>query len=216
MELHDVWYVPNLTDSLLSCLEMCNDGFDLRFSGKNWTAEKNGEERLRGEWRYGLYPLQAHPLQSHTHGIIESPVTDRSFWALRFGHANYEAMKKLLESNVVHRIWKRVTSGIISWESYVTGKKQRRRLHLNPFQAQKTGTVIHSDVYGKMRVPSQVRFLYFMTFIDEEPRYVTLQPIWYKSDVKYAFIWYHVWFKRRYETSLKYLKSEGGGEYTAL
>ena len=92
------------------------------------------------------------------------------------------------------------------------GKQHRLTLKHKDISLER-GSVIHSDVSGRMPMRSVSGAQYYVTFIDEFLRYITVAPIASKGEVLEQFKKFHVWFERKYDCRIKKLHCDGGGEY---
>jgi hypothetical protein len=82
--------------------------------------------------------------------------------------------------------------------------KSRRRLEL-----------VHSDVAGPMKTESFGGAKYFVTFIDDYSRCVTVDPMKYKSEVLEKFKEWEAAVTNQAEFKIKTLRTDNGGEYTS-
>ncbi len=73
--------------------------------------------------------------------------------------------------------------------------------------------LIHTDVAGPLPVPSKGGSLYFVTFIDNRSRYLTVFPIKSKSHCFSCFVKFHSSEETQKGRKIKAIRSDGGGEY---
>ena len=73
--------------------------------------------------------------------------------------------------------------------------------------------LIHTDVCGPMSVHARGGFIYFITFIDDHPRYGYLYLMRYKSEAFERFKEFRNEVKKKLGRSIKSLRSDRGGEY---
>ena len=75
--------------------------------------------------------------------------------------------------------------------------------------------LIHSDVAGQMKTESFGGAKYFVTFIDDYSRCVTVYPMKYKSEVLEKFKEWEAAVTNQAECKIKTLRTDNGGEYTS-
>jgi hypothetical protein len=73
---------------------------------------------------------------------------------------------------------------------------------------------VHSDVWTSP-VPSLSRCKYYVVFVDEFSWFSWLYPLFNKSDVLSCFIKFKLLVENLFDTKIKYLQSDNGGEYTS-
>ena len=94
------------------------------------------------------------------------------------------------------------------------------KIHKLPFQtssirSSKPLQYIFSDVCQSPVLSSQ-NFKYYLIFVDHYTRYTWLYPLQTKSQVKDIFILFKPLVENRFDTKIKHLYSDKGGEYLAL
>jgi hypothetical protein len=96
-----------------------------------------------------------------------------------------------------------------------SGKQARGPFSGKIDSAKKSGDVIHSDVVGPLP-PTHTACQYFVSFIDEFTRYTTVMPMQSKGQVLQCFKDFKIMFEKQYETIIKSIHSDNGGEYTPV
>jgi Integrase core domain/GAG-pre-integrase domain len=136
--------------------------------------------------------------------LAHSEIVDR--WHCRLGHAGRERVRELMRNGELHTI-----PDVPICDACVRGKHSRDSFPGSICTATKPGDVIHSDVAGPLpRSHSGCR--YTVSFIDEHSRYVTVFAMKQKSDVLGCF----KSFVREFETKIKAVHSDNGGEYAPV
>ena len=77
----------------------------------------------------------------------------------------------------------------------------------NPFE------LIHTDLSGKFSVPSIVKRLYYITFIDDRTRYTWIAFLSKKSDTTRVIKDFVIRIDRQYSNKILRFRSDNGGEY---
>lgn len=94
------------------------------------------------------------------------------------------------------------------------GKAQNnKKTKIKKVRAAAIGDVIHTDICGPMKVMSKGKKRYFITFTDEYSGYTWTRFLSTKSEAYEKFKDFHAFFKNQFQTSIKILKSDQGGEY---
>ena len=139
--------------------------------------------------------------------MVQSSDSTADLWHKRYGHLSFTSMNKLARKDLVTDFGYKTNSSNGFCEACVEGKQTR-----NSFKA-KDGIastelleLIHSDVCGKMGVPSLSGSEYVVTFVDDKSRYMWCYPIKKKSDDFRKFKEWRAWQKNHVELVLKLLE----------
>lgn len=73
---------------------------------------------------------------------------------------------------------------------------------------------IHTDLSGKIRTPAVGGYQYFLTFIDDYSRFLTIYLIKSKDEVYEKFCDFKSLVENQFETKIKKVRSDNGTEYT--
>ena len=92
------------------------------------------------------------------------------------------------------------------------GKQHKSKMNSTTVTVKK-GAVIHYDVSGKMSTRSIGDSMYYVTFIEEFSRYITVVSIATKREVLKQIKKFHIWFECKHDCKIKSLHCDGGGEY---
>ena len=213
IEIKDVLYVPDLTTNLISCSQLCRTGYDIKFRGTRGRAMRDGLMEFQYRVEDGLYVINCandteRPMKAYT-----TRGSTLALWHDRLGHAHLERIRELERRNAVIGLdLSQRKRDLDHCGDCRKGKQHRRTLKDKDINLQK-GAVIHSDVSGRMPTRSLGGAEYYVTFIDEYSRYITVVPIASKGEVLTQFKKFHVWFERKYDCRIKSLHCDGGGEY---
>uniref|UniRef100_A0A803P4I4 Integrase catalytic domain-containing protein n=1 Tax=Cannabis sativa TaxID=3483 RepID=A0A803P4I4_CANSA len=79
--------------------------------------------------------------------------------------------------------------------------------------ASKVLELIHTDLWGPALIASNTNFKYYIHFVDNFSRYTWLYPLKQKSDALNAFIDFKAFAENQFETKIKSIKCDWGGEY---
>ena len=101
-------------------------------------------------------------------------------------------------------------------ESCIDGKHHRSNFpKAGLHRAKEPLELIHSDVGGKMSIPSLSGALYFVTFIDDYTRYTWLYVLKHKSEVFSVFKEWKAFVKKSSGHRVRKIRSDNGGEYVS-
>jgi hypothetical protein len=98
-------------------------------------------------------------------------------------------------------------------ESCVLGKSTKL-----PFSSQETYATtffhtLHTDVWGPASIPSYDRFQFYLIIVDENSRYAWHFPMTCKFDVTIIFPEFLQRMVNQFNTCVKIIQSDGGGEF---
>ncbi len=225
--LQNVLHVPELGYQLLSVPTFDKSGFNTSFYSRRCQITKGSQLLATATMKGNLYELD---ISTSTSGKALVAVNSR-LWHYRFAHLHSDALAKMASSNTVRGLqvagsneFQDVCSGC------VLGKGRRSNIpKKSSNQSTKLLELVHSDVNGPIEVPSLGGSRYFITFIDDFSRWISLYTMKQKSDTFDCFKRYHTYvekqigskiksinvIKRTYKTvdELKALRTDNGGEY---
>ena len=185
IHLNNVKWVPDLKTNLISTSKATDAGCRVEMTSNFAKISKNGLVLVEGEKIDGLYVVKVMsdkscPVQESTGDMIE-------LWHKRFGHLNVASLRNLKMKNMVVGI-PNLGSGNIKCETCIRGKQTR-----DPFAVKTTKSssqileLIHSDMCGPMKVESIGMKLYFVTFIDDFSRKISVKFLRKKSEYLTVF-----------------------------
>jgi transposase InsO family protein len=218
--IKDVLYVSELGLSLLSCARLASRGVTCMFDDTGCTLiDKNDNDDIlaRAIMRENLYWIQnAHPetIPENAHTTSTGPNTgDLTVWHNRLAHVSKDKIASMLRAKQLQPATTPAKGDICTDCSI--GKQTRDTFKGHLDKASKPGDVSHSDVVGPLsEFHSGAR--YFVSFIDEWTRFVTVTPIKRKSLVLQCFKEFKTMFETRDETTIKSIHSDNGGKYTPV
>lgn len=208
----DVLLVPSLEQNLLSVGQMIQNGYSLHFENKlcRICDDKNNEIG-----RIKMSCNRNFPIQWHAHNAMSAEVNHSNLWHKRFGHYNYDALRKLHEKKMI------LDLSLLQHQKSICEGCMLGKQHRNSFpkeslwRAKEPLQLVHTDVCGPMRTPSHNGNMYFLLFIDDFSRMTWVYFMKGKPEVLEIF----KKFKRAVEIEsgfkMKALRSDRGMEFNS-
>ncbi|HEX4849418.1 MAG TPA: DDE-type integrase/transposase/recombinase, partial [Puia sp.] len=228
--LQEVRHVPRLSRNLISAGQLTEQGCTVTFTDKNWKVSKGALVVAKGVKVGTLYLCTGHTVPS-TLDVIEEKQTssgtvaaglqeetgkvavgsETTLWHNRLGHMSEKGMKVLHSKKVLPGL-KCINMDFC--ESCVYGKQKRVSFLKDGKQKKnKKLELVHTDVWGPAQVSSLDGSQYYVTFIDEATRKVSIYFLRQKSDVFQTFKKWRSLVEKETGKRLKCLRSDNGGEY---
>ncbi|KAM2035287.1 hypothetical protein ACFX16_038395 [Malus domestica] len=218
--LHNVLHVPRITMNLLSVKKLCRDNGcwficdDLVF----FIQDKATRVMLyQGKSDDGeLFKILVTVFSKSS--IVELEICDAlvgkkvksSIWHKRLGHPSEEIINKML-TNAQLQISIDTCPSLCP--ACIHGKTSRLPFHVKQERSKVLFEKIHLDVWGPSPQKSIEGFRYYISFIDDCSRFVWIYPMINKSDAFSIFCKFYAFVVTQFNGSIKYLQSDGGGEY---
>ncbi|KAG5561972.1 hypothetical protein RHGRI_004867 [Rhododendron griersonianum] len=219
LSLSNVFYVPQLTLSLVSISQLSDSGFDVMFSSSGCVVQDRESKKQIGTGRRvgDLYTLERLHIPTKS-----SPTAASSFcldqtsspfylWHSRLGHLSSERLKLLAKSGSLGQV-------SISDISECSGCKLSKMSALpfnkstsvssSPFQ------LVHTDLWGPSPVATKAGSVYYVSFVDDYSRYTWVYLMTHKSDFFKIYQTFHAMVQTQFSASIKILRSDLGGEYS--
>jgi histone deacetylase 1/2 len=162
----------------------------------------------RGPLSNGLYTFSASLAHLQPQGISSIHVSAQ-LWHRRLGHASFPVINKAI--SIAPR--NKLTS--------ICSDCQLAKSHAIPFKhvhvsVLKPLELIYSDVWGPAPVLSTTGARYYISFLDDATKYLWLFPLKLKSDAYPTFLNFQTVVERQFDTKIKALQSDWGGEFRSL
>ncbi|KNZ59814.1 uncharacterized protein VP01_1659g5 [Puccinia sorghi] len=161
-----------------------------------------------------LYYLPAETVSSQSASIFPSSPVDNSLLGYhnRLFHIGLKPLKHFLKTNgVTPTVMNEVA--VQQCQICIQSKMPRkifksRQLH----RSTQPGHLIHSDV-GSYEVLSREGYKYFVTFIDDYSKFMSVFPMKFKSDTFNCFKLFRSSFEKLAKCNILALRTDNGGEY---
>ncbi|PLW10015.1 hypothetical protein PCASD_24270 [Puccinia coronata f. sp. avenae] len=212
--------VPSLHEPLLSIAGLCNEGLTVVFTKTSCdifnseSASINGKLTGRGYRRGNLYYLPSEPVSTSSSLSLSPNPPD---WSLlgyhhRFSHISLRPLKHLLKSN-------NITPSVMNEIDVqrcpicVQAKMPRKAFKSRAaYRSSVPGQLIHSDV-ASYEVVSREGYKYFITFVDDCSKFLSVFPMKLKSDSFACFKIFRSFFEKSGVNKVFALRTNNGGEY---
>ena len=214
--LQDVLYVPGIIENLFSVRCALRKGCEIHFlQNEKAFIEKDGQVLVEATIDKSNNLFRCHSISS-TPSVAALATAEQSahLWHERLGHLALRNMKLMAHREMVKGLPKLKGAELSTCEGCLKGK-----CHRLPFpkavhhRAKKPLELVHSDVCGPMKQKSIGGALYFVTFIDDYSRFITVYTLKHKDEVFERFKEWKAEVENQLGEKVKALRSDNGGEY---
>ncbi|PKU76601.1 Retrovirus-related Pol polyprotein from transposon TNT 1-94 [Dendrobium catenatum] len=214
LQLSRLNFVPNLSFNLLSVYQLTTDNdCNITFSSHGYVIKDktNNNILLTGPCINGLYPLRPvkNKLADTSQLALISVQTVPNLWHRRLGHPSAVTLATIEKQfpNICNK------SFTANCNSCRMGKSHRLPFQKSINNSSFPFELVHSDVWGPSQITSNYGFRYYVSFIDDFSKYTWIYPLLQKSDVFYKFLEFQRMIERQFQTHIRKLRTDGGGEF---
>ncbi|KAK9064959.1 hypothetical protein SSX86_016342 [Deinandra increscens subsp. villosa] len=218
----DVHYVEELSHSLLSDSQICDQEYSVLFNSKECIILKPGvkipEEcfLIRTPRRGNSYLLNmGNPPSSDVACLISKHNENLALlWHRRLGHANMKNLTKLAKGEHVRNLPIKYFS---SFEKCVACAKGKQ--HKLPHRSKMTNTIssilqlLHMDLFGPMQVQSISRFSYCLVIVDDFSRFTWVFFLLNKHETPTLVKQFVTLIENQMNKKVKAIRSDNGTEF---
>ena len=215
--MYDVLHVQKLACNLFSVRAAAKKGNTIKFGqSRCWIRGSKGTLQGMGSLAGKLYHLKCNAITGKENGtVVSEDLPEVDLWHQRLGHLNRQQLNTLVDRDLVSGIKLSTASKLSFCEGCVDGKMQRKPFKTVTHQQSKRKLeLIHSDVCGPLQVESIGGSRYFVTFIDDYSRCVSVFFIKHKTEVFEKFKLFETMVTKECGESIMKLRTDNGGEYT--
>lgn len=212
LKLSDILYVPNVTQNLISVSQLCQTNkvsiefFPWHFEVKDLHTK---EILLRGLNEDNVYRLQPNAPVPHTSFATSNP--SLKLWHHRLGHPAPPTLLHALKSNNIAYF-----GSLTKCLPCLSNKSHKLPFSMSSISSSYPLEILYSDLWGPTPVNSIDGFRYYVIFVDHFSKSVWLYPLKLKSDVSIIFPIFKNLVERQFNSQIKTLYSDNGGEYIKL
>nr|KYP72805.1 Retrovirus-related Pol polyprotein from transposon TNT 1-94 [Cajanus cajan] len=211
--IHDVLFIPDLDQNLLSVAQLMKRGYSLSFKNNGCIIlDSNDSEVIKVEMCDNSFPISLNQVNE---SALVSKHDDSVLWHKRYGHFNMGALKFLQTHDMVRDM---PMMGIIDdlCDACQLGKMHRKSFSsTNVTRAKEKLELIHTDLCGPMSVPSLSQSKYFLLFIDDLTRMTWVYFLSSKAQTFDVFKKFRAMVESQSGCKIKMLRSDNGKEYTS-
>jgi hypothetical protein len=225
-----VLHVPDLNGNLLSVRQLCHSGYSTQFTANECTIRNSKNEVVgRAPIDGNLYTLQVSicvKQEEHVnisvfdeYGLAIGSTSSRASletWHRRLGHTHYDSIRQMVNKDIVNGM------DILPETSQPPGicKPCVEGIHARTPIPKETSTRadmvlgrVFSDVWGPATVATPSKEQYFVLFIDDKSRRISVSLIKNKSDTFAEYKSFVARAEKETGVPIKALRTDGGGEY---
>ena len=214
--MYNVLHIPKLACNLFSVRAAAKRGNTIKFGQSQcWIRGPKGTLNGMGYSEGKLYHLKCEVVAGkETALMVSGDLSDIDLWHQRLGHLNRQQLNTLVNRGLASGITLSTTSKLSFCEGCVEGKMQQK-----PFkpvmhqQSKRKLELVHSDVCGPLQVESIGGSRYFVTFIDDYSRCVSVHFIKHKTEVFEKFKLFEAMVTKECGEPIRKLRTDNGGEY---
>lgn len=206
VDLANTLHVPYLRSNLLSVGRITDNGYKVIFAKDSAAIlNKKGHIKLKAK-RCGLYYICENLAN-------ESDIDLLTTWHNRLGHLNVRDLVEVSHKGAILGLELPKKMPQFECETCIRGKMSRTPFPKKSIRKTESLELIHTDVCGPMRVESNGKALYFITFIDDNSRWCEVRFLRKKSDVLSEFRKMRALMERQKGAKIKCIQSDNGTEY---
>lgn len=231
LTLNSLLHVPSATKNLISVSKITFDNkvfFEFHANRCLLKCQDTQRVLLQGTVKDGLYRFPPFKLlsspSSASHPHVSSPSTyfnssvssttrDPYVWHNRLGHASNVIVNYVLKSCnllIINKNHTSLCSACCFAKSHSLPYSSSTTVYSTPLE------LIHCDVWEPAPIISSNNFNYYVHFTDAYSRFTWLYLLHNKSDVSKVFTEFKNMVELQFNTKIKALQSDGGGEFLAL
>ena len=210
LELHDVLYVPDLADNLLSVRKLTEKNDVVKFTHtKVYCGNEINDMKSIGKLHRGLYKMKKEGESCNTAVQDENALCIHQ-WHTKLAHRNLDNIRRLAKQGTIKL--KKCTHSDVC-EECLAGKMARKAFPSHATPVENSMDVVVSDVCGEFQVESLGRKKYFITFTDVYSKHCEVYFIRKKSEAADATIRYINKMETQLGKRPKVFRSDRGKEY---
>ena len=219
--MHDVLYVPQLTNNFFSVKAATEKGNMVQFGhSKCWIHDKKKKLVGTGALVGQLYQLNVdHSKEDQTCGVAVAGSkrnNSLTLWHNRLGHVGCQRLRTAVKRQLVEEVNVSFEEELPFCQSCAQGKLTKKPFPvIGGVSTKKILQLIHTDVCGPMKTASLGGSRYFITFIDDYSRCCKVYFMRHKSEAFSKFKEFEAEVSNHCDAKIKVLRSDNGGEFTS-
>ena len=212
IRLKDVLYAPNMGHTLISVGKIDDAGCSVTFANGKCIV-RNSTDQIIGliPKSQSLYRLETDP----TFALSAESLTIDELHR-RHGHIAHSTLKKMVTDGLISGI-KLKDAPETPCKPCLLAKAKKKPLPTSRTgdRATKLGELVYSDVWGPATTHTIGHAEYYVIFVDDAKRWITVDLMRKKSEAFDTYRAYEAWLKTQFGTDIRTFQSDKGGEYTS-
>ncbi|MFS7946898.1 putative RNA-directed DNA polymerase [Helianthus anomalus] len=214
--LSNILHVPALKQNLLYVQKFCSDNdvfFEFHSSFFVVEDESTRTTLLTGPSEQGLYTIRLPHLKSLPKVAFTAVKESSTIWHHRLGHPHRRVLQSIISSYSLP-VSTKLSSCLCT--SCQLAKSSKLPLKLSTFHSSNILDLVYCDVWGPSSTLSLDGYRYFLLCVDHHSRYMWFYPLAQKSDVYSTLKNFITMVERQFNTKLKTIQTDWGGEFRNL
>eukprot|EP00253_Pinus_taeda_P034028 PITA_34028 len=219
--LPGVLHIPALARNLISVSKFDDAGVKTVFEKDTCKMVRGALVFMLGVWIGTMYKLQGSTVVDRCNSSMvpesgaENLVVSREktmLWHQRLGHIGEKGLRILHGKSIV----KGMSNSSIDFdfcENCVYGKQNRVNFPSGSKRTKQILELVHSDVFGPVKVPSLGKFVYYVAFIDDFSMNTWIYFLKKKSEAFDRFKEFKALVENQTKKKIKVLRTNNGGEF---
>ncbi|CAN1337340.1 Retrovirus-related Pol polyprotein from transposon TNT 1-94 [Linum perenne] len=208
LTLFPVLYVPKLDCNLLSINQVTRDlQSEVKFSSSGCVLQEVQTGKMLGSGKNveGLYIFQKH---AHIVASLDSIEDKVTMWHFRLGHPSFLYLERLFPDLFLNKSAKHYQCEVCQLA------KHTRSVYTGiGYQPTQPFAVIHSDIWGPIKVRNINGARWFITFIDDHTRLTWTFLMKDKSETTGIFQSFHSMIQTQFQENIRVLKTDNAHDY---
>lgn len=143
------------------------------------------------------------------------PAEKTMLWHMRFGHTSEKGLRTLKTKNLIEGL-NDCNLEFDFCEHCVYGKQNHVQFYSSSHKSSRLLDLIHSDVFGPVKVPSISSSIYFVSFIDDYSRRTWIYFLKSKTQVFSRFKEFKALVENQTGKRIKCVRTDNGGEFCSI
>jgi transposase InsO family protein len=213
--LSRVYYIPRLQTSIISVGQLDEVGCSALVKGGFMVVRDRQEELIARVPRTGnrLYTIA---LQVTRPICLAASAGEEAWkWHARYGHLNFESLRKLGHDGMVHGM-PMIEHVDEICDGCLVGKQRRASFPATAkYRADERLDLVHGDLCGPISPPTHGGKRYFLLLVDDKTRYMWLVLLRSKDEAPTAIRRWQAGVEVETRVKLRVLRTDRGGEFNS-
>ncbi|KAJ0726566.1 putative RNA-directed DNA polymerase [Helianthus annuus] len=214
--LKNILHVPQIKQNLLSVQQFCHDNnvfFEFHSTFFSVKDKSTRTTLLTGPSNDGLYTFCLPRIQDVPKVAFSTARASSKTWHQRLGHPHHQLLKSMFSKFCLPVSDKHSS---FACDSCCVGKSSKLSLPLSDYHSSHVLDLVICDVWGPASVTSFDGHNYFLLCVDHYSKFMWFFPLKLKSDVFETFKQFITMAVRQFQTKLKSVQTDWGGEFRRL